>query len=234
MSHNNTNACRYISPLTRADPYAAIAYANTGYAHSSPNSRHPTYSPSTQSTSGSMIVSGLSGYSYLPQPAYEPKSSAREPPFRPIVFTLERASCPGVDVNLAYIPMLADKNYTIGKPLIVGSRDRVLDVYGPDPTRQYAKLTIKIKWPGYPNDVGDKEFSTKRGSLDREYLLHYVLSAIRDYWNGIIAKGVKVARGFEAYRIGGGPLRLEDLVVTGLVHRGGQLWQPEIWFRQRC
>ncbi|KAJ7678955.1 hypothetical protein DFH06DRAFT_1465181 [Mycena polygramma] len=132
---------------------------------------------------------------------------------QPIMFKHKRSSAPGI--------RLADINGECC-PGLEGGSDRMVEMSG-----MYREAKIRILWPGYP--PFEKRVRTQ--DLTRGTLLVSVAAAVVSYMKGYRKDTPK--RGFEAWTIGRDRICPDDLLITGLEHRGGANFQVEIWVPKR-
>ncbi|KAJ7227391.1 hypothetical protein GGX14DRAFT_629755 [Mycena pura] len=104
-----------------------------------------------------------------------------------------------------------------------GSCDRVFESF------PYREIKIKVLWPGYP--PCEKRFKTQDGL--RGKLLLVAATAVTHTMQAITRRFVPVKRGFEAWSIGRGGWTLDDIIITGVEHRGGANFQVEVWVPKR-
>ncbi|KAK7050859.1 hypothetical protein VNI00_004970 [Paramarasmius palmivorus] len=168
-------------------------------------------------------------YMFVPQIPFPDGKST----FAPITFCHSGTSVPGIKLStiLATKMKPAGISPDLSNAQIAHGRDVALDVmYPSDPSRDYEKLVLTIVWPGYSREKYQRRlstYSTTSGNLTREALLFFVVREILEYRRWIGKRNVLLEDGYETWNLS--RINPEDLVVTGLVHRTGATWQPEIW-----
>ncbi|KAJ7903361.1 hypothetical protein B0H14DRAFT_2172474, partial [Mycena olivaceomarginata] len=129
---------------------------------------------------------------------------------QPIVFKNQRAAAPGM--RIAEV----DGEYC---PALEGASDRVFEGFA------YREAKIRILWPGYP--PFEKRFRTQ--DAQRSVLLMMVAAAVERCMKGHANKMLPIKRGCEAWTIGKhGGLGPDDVLITGIEHRGGANFQVEL------
>ncbi|KAJ7475983.1 hypothetical protein FB451DRAFT_1397355 [Mycena latifolia] len=113
-------------------------------------------------------------------------------------------------------------------PALEGPADRVFGDGCP-----YREIRLRVLWPGYP--PFEKRVKPQDGR--RSLLLFLVANTVSSSMAAIMSRLTPPKRGFEAWtlgrRPGGDGLRLEDVLITGIEHRGGANWQVEIYVPKR-
>ncbi|KAJ6531945.1 hypothetical protein B0H19DRAFT_1242100 [Mycena capillaripes] len=174
---------------------------------------------------GPCLPDGPSDHVRVPQEAYqEPVSELGYQKIdhhrlQPIMFKNERSPAPGIRL------MEIDGEYC---PSLEGPNDKVFEGFS------YREAKIRILWPGYP--PVEKRFRTQ--DSQRSMLLMMVGATVVSSMKGIASKMLPPKRGFEPWTIGrhqnGSPgLCPDDVLITGIEHRGGANFQVEIWAPKR-
>ncbi|KAJ7650081.1 hypothetical protein FB45DRAFT_1076110 [Roridomyces roridus] len=138
---------------------------------------------------------------------------------QPIMFKSKRSAMPGIrlrEVDGESCPSLE------------GADDRVFEGAG------YREIKIRILWPGYM--PFEKRF--KPADSRRSMVLFMTASIVTQYMTAINNKCIAAKRGYEEWSVGRRPngaegLRPEDVLITGIEHRGGANFQVEIWIPKR-
>ncbi|KAJ7773451.1 hypothetical protein B0H16DRAFT_1766746 [Mycena metata] len=175
---------------------------------------------------GPCLPDGPSDYMRLPQEAYEEPVTELgyqridHHRLQPIVFKNPRSATPGIrlgDYNCDSLPPLERPD------------DRIFDgVF------HFREAKIRVLWPGYP--PLEKRFKTP--DARRSTLFVMVVNAIGQMMHTAVNKKLSPKRGFEAWSIARRPngapgLCPEDVLVTGIEHRGGANFQVELWIATR-
>ncbi|KAJ7285140.1 hypothetical protein C8J57DRAFT_1671413 [Mycena rebaudengoi] len=174
---------------------------------------------------GPCLPGGPADHIRVPQEAYqEPVSITGYQKIdyhrmQPIPFKTERSATPGISmvtVGGEYYPGLEDANAHVFEN-VVG----------------YREIRVKLLWPGYP--MYEKRF---KAQADRGMVLMLVANVISNAFRDIISKRIPAKRGFEAWSIGKRPdgsdgIQPNEVIITGLEHRGGAVFQPEVWVPKR-
>ena len=93
--------------------------------------------------------------------------------------------------------------------------------------------TVHAQWPGYHTPF-EGLIKTYDGNITRDELLDKLCAAVVDYVLMLKDTRAKVAKESSKWMIGGkGGLEMETFSITGLFHRGGAYFQPEIWVPRR-
>ncbi|KAK7033251.1 Peroxysomal citrate synthase [Favolaschia claudopus] len=173
---------------------------------------------------GPCLPDGPYDHVRLPQEPYQeppvPESGYQRDNTRlhPIMFKSRNSATPGVriaDIQGEYCPTLE------------GATDIVFGNFS------YRQANVKILWPGYP--PVEKRIRTHE-LMQRGALLMLVATAVVQCIKSHAGKMLPPKRGLEAWTIGRhghGGLSSEDVLITGLEHRGGANFQVEIWVPQR-
>ncbi|KAJ3993760.1 hypothetical protein F5050DRAFT_1577003 [Lentinula boryana] len=92
-------------------------------------------------------------------------------------------------------------------------------------------LTVAFQWPGYYEFPFTRRINIRKGEMSKISLLFNVVMAIADFVKKIQSdRDCICERGLEMWKLTGRErLRVNELILTGIVHRGGPNWQPEIW-----
>ncbi|KAJ8072348.1 hypothetical protein PM082_015907 [Marasmius tenuissimus] len=92
----------------------------------------------------------------------------------------------------------------------------------------YKEIKLKIVWPGYSRFPFERRFKTK---TTRSLLLANLSKTLADFIRHIEHNNVPIEPGYERWKVGTRRpyITSDELFVTGLIHRGGPNWQPEIW-----
>ncbi|KAK1231687.1 hypothetical protein PQX77_005173 [Marasmius sp. AFHP31] len=92
----------------------------------------------------------------------------------------------------------------------------------------YKEIKFKIVWPGYSRFPFERRFKTK---TTRSLLLGNLSKTLADFIRHIDHNNVPIEPGYERWEVGTRRpyITSDELFVTGLIHRGGPNWQPEIW-----
>ncbi|KAJ3839721.1 hypothetical protein F5878DRAFT_724304 [Lentinula raphanica] len=95
----------------------------------------------------------------------------------------------------------------------------------------YREIRLKILWPGYSEFPFTRRINIRKGEMTRITLLFNVVTAIADFVKKIQTDWECTCEpGLERWKLTGkGRLKVDKLILTGIVHRGGPNWQPEIW-----
>ncbi|KAJ3739319.1 hypothetical protein DFH05DRAFT_546905 [Lentinula detonsa] len=95
----------------------------------------------------------------------------------------------------------------------------------------YREIRLKILWPGYYEFPFTRRINIRKGEMSKISLLFNVVMAIADFVKKIQSdRDCICERGLEMWKLTGRErLRVNELILTGIVHRGGPNWQPEIW-----
>ncbi|KAJ6513086.1 hypothetical protein C8R45DRAFT_1088167 [Mycena sanguinolenta] len=165
---------------------------------------------------GSCLPDGPADHIRVPQEAcQEPLGYQRNDQRRlqPIMFKNKRSATPGMRIGEV------DGEYC---PILEGASDMVFE-------SSYREAKVRILWPGYP--PFEKRIRTQ--DTHRSMLLMMVAAAVEQSMKGHAGKMVPPKRGFEAWAIGKNGLRPDDVLITGLEHRGGANFQVEIYVPKR-
>ncbi|KAK7050867.1 hypothetical protein VNI00_004979 [Paramarasmius palmivorus] len=112
-------------------------------------------------------------------------------------------------------------------PPLVGNDDKIFSTDG------YKEIKLRLLWPGYSRLPFERRIKTRDSQLTRSHALLVIAKSIMDFIKHIQTNRIPVERGFEAYQIQIDPHKPgftgNELFITGLLHRGGANWQPEIW-----
>ncbi|KAF8920372.1 hypothetical protein CPB85DRAFT_631375 [Mucidula mucida] len=106
---------------------------------------------------------------------------------------------------------------------------------GEDPVFEnsaYREIKIKIQWPGYPHHPFEKRMKTHNCSITRATVCLILTNMVIDFVMMLKDRKVQVEKGYEGWAIGKGGLKANEFWITGLLHRGGNHFQPEIWVPQ--
>ncbi|ESK87252.1 peroxysomal citrate synthase [Moniliophthora roreri MCA 2997] len=175
----------------------------------------------TNATGGPL---GPSNHIILPQEAYHDDSylpnqqlggGFRRPPI-----SFQVKGFPELGVRMSAI---------LGEPdlPLVGGEDKVFK-------DGYKEIRMRLLWPGYSCFPFERRIKTCDSQLLRSHLLLALAKAIMSFLIHIPTNKTSVECGFEAYQIkmaSGKPgFTGGELFITGLIHRGGPNWQPEIWY----
>ncbi|KAF7336739.1 Peroxysomal citrate synthase [Mycena venus] len=170
---------------------------------------------------GPCLPDGPADHIRVPQEAYqEPVSELGyqridHHRMQPIMFKNRRSATPGM--RIAEV----DGEHC---PALEGVSDRVFEGFA------YREAKIRILWPGYP--PFEKRFRTQ--DVQRSMLLMIVAAAVSHSMKAIANKILPVKHGFEAWSIGKHTgLCPDDILITGIEHRGGANFQVEIWVPKR-
>ncbi|KAF7374766.1 Peroxysomal citrate synthase [Mycena sanguinolenta] len=169
---------------------------------------------------GPCLPDGPADHIRVPQEAYQ--EPVMEPGYQrldhhclqPIVFKNRRSATPGMRISEV------DGEYC---PTLEGGSDRIFEGFA------YREVKIRILWPGYP--PFEKRIRTQDNH--RSMLLMLVAAAVEQSMKGHAGKMVPPKRGFESWAIGKNGLRPDDVLITGLEHRGGANFQVEIYVPRR-
>ncbi|KAJ7170821.1 hypothetical protein C8R43DRAFT_1120555 [Mycena crocata] len=175
---------------------------------------------------GPVLPDGPSDHVRVPQDAYEEPvtelgyQKIDHHRIQPIMFKRKQSSTPGIrliDIDGESFPGLE------------GAMDKVFEGH-----LVFREVKLRVLWPGYP--PFEKRFRTQEGT--RSLLLMMVASAVSHSMEGIVTKVLPLTRGFEAWTVGPRPngrngLWMEDILITGIEHRGGANFQVELWVPKR-
>ncbi|KAH7871617.1 uncharacterized protein C8R40DRAFT_546458 [Lentinula edodes] len=95
----------------------------------------------------------------------------------------------------------------------------------------YREMRLKILWPGYSEYPFTRRINIRKGEMTRISMLFNVATAIADFVKKVQSdRDCTCERGLEMWKLTGRErLNVDQFILTGLVHRGGPNWQPEIW-----
>ncbi|KAJ7104013.1 hypothetical protein B0H15DRAFT_808092 [Mycena belliarum] len=170
---------------------------------------------------GPMLPDGPADHLRVPQEAYEEPVTELGYQYidhhrlRPVVFKRAGAAAPGIH--------LADVDGEVC-PALEGAADRMFASGG----FPYREFKIRVLWPGYP--PFERRCKTQDGR--RSLLLVMAAGAVIQSMDAVAGK-LAPKRGFEAWTLGRQGIRTEDLLITGIEHRGGANWQVEIYVPKR-
>ncbi|KAE9385634.1 hypothetical protein BT96DRAFT_572595 [Gymnopus androsaceus JB14] len=138
---------------------------------------------------------------------------------KPITFRMKNCSEFGV--------RLSDCNVDHLRLPELDDQDAVL--FGNDEV--YREIRVKIAWPGYYDHPFTKRVNIRKGSMTRISMLFNVVAVIEEFIKKIHHDPECICdRGMEFWKLTGRErLTIDDFILTGLIHRGGPNWQPEIW-----
>ncbi|KAK7468512.1 hypothetical protein VKT23_003017 [Stygiomarasmius scandens] len=155
--------------------------------------------------------SGLKYYIRIP-PEYLPSDNKSDPHTykRLVRFRLRKAAEDGVVIKVA-------ANKTL--PTLEGYSE---DVFGKTPERF---LHIRMMWPGY-GPIGIR-MSTDNKKQD---VFAFVAAQLYQYLADLKRNGARPQTGYERWDLNKIPFDVNEVVITGLIHRGGSTWQPDIWY----
>ncbi|KAE9386526.1 hypothetical protein BT96DRAFT_1005996 [Gymnopus androsaceus JB14] len=138
---------------------------------------------------------------------------------KPITFRMKNCSEFGV--------RLSDCNVDRLRLPELDDQDAVL--FGNDEV--YREIRVKIAWPGYYDHPFTKRVNIRKGSMTRISMLFNVVAVIEEFIKKIHHDPECICeRGMEFWKLTGRErLTIDDFILTGLIHRGGPNWQPEIW-----
>ncbi|THU90747.1 hypothetical protein K435DRAFT_841317 [Dendrothele bispora CBS 962.96] len=88
-------------------------------------------------------------------------------------------------------------------------------------------LSLRMTWPGYA-PFGCR-MNTNNGKMTRSEAFAFVATYVHKHLATLKLHGVKPQLGYEKWDLTQLPFDLGDLVITGLIHRGGSTWQPDVW-----
>ncbi|KAG7089453.1 hypothetical protein E1B28_011138 [Marasmius oreades] len=164
------------------------------------------------------IPLGPTNHIIIPQqPFFDENQMANLESFRQesVSFQLERFPELGVRISDA----LGDE------PILVGGNDMVFD------KDVYKEIKLRILWPGYSRFPFERRLKTRDTKASRSLVLMLLSRAIADFIKHVNHNRIPVEQGFERWEVGmhRPSITSKDLFVTGLIHRGGSNWQPEIW-----
>ncbi|CAK5268455.1 unnamed protein product [Mycena citricolor] len=95
-----------------------------------------------------------------------------------------------------------------------------------DPSFSYREIRIRILWPGYP--PFEKRVRTQHGAHRTIFALN-VCNVVGVFVKSVSGKMFPMQPGYETWKIGSSYIRPQDILITGLEHRGGANYQVEIW-----
>ncbi|EGN98853.1 hypothetical protein SERLA73DRAFT_73441 [Serpula lacrymans var. lacrymans S7.3] len=161
-------------------------------------------------------------YTLLPQPAHDEELShhTRYGTIRlPHILFQRRSGKPPYGVNeLLHITHM---------PSLAGGDDKVLE-------QGERQIKVKVIWPGYSQFPFEKRIKTQNGEISRGVLLVLLAQALDDCVTYIRSEDIAVERGYEKWAIrtprnGLRGISAKDCLITGMTHRAGSTWQPEIY-----
>ncbi|KAF9052464.1 hypothetical protein BDZ89DRAFT_428913 [Hymenopellis radicata] len=109
---------------------------------------------------------------------------------------------------------------------IDGGDDHVFENSG------YREIKVKIQWPGYPHHPFEKRVKTHNCAITRATVCLILANMVLDFVMMLKDRKVQVEKGYEGWAIGKGGFKANEFWITGLLHRGGNHFQPEIWVPQ--
>ncbi|KAJ4477450.1 hypothetical protein J3R30DRAFT_3404792 [Lentinula aciculospora] len=94
----------------------------------------------------------------------------------------------------------------------------------------YREIRLKILWPGYYEYPFTRRVNIRKGEMTKISILFNIATAISDFVKKIQNDRCICERGLETWKLTGRQrVSVDQLILTGIVHRGGPNWQPEIW-----
>ena len=89
---------------------------------------------------------------------------------------------------------------------------------------------VHDQWPGYLHHPFDTRIGMKDGNLTRGELLDLVCNAMVNFVETLRKRSALASKEDVKWQIGGyNGLKVTKFFVAGLLHLGGNYFQPEIW-----